>query len=117
MHALSLERRQPPDFLTRSGFGVHTWKHSLETYNNLVPPHDFMTLTPLPTNQPEETRINIKTHDIFYRRGQLRIKGYHTKSSFVCNFDIRHRGDFVHDDDDGSGKRIILVKFRVLSWS
>ena len=24
MHALSLERRQPPDFLTRSGFGVHS---------------------------------------------------------------------------------------------
>ena len=31
MHALSLERRQPPDFLTRSGFGVHSWKHSWKT--------------------------------------------------------------------------------------
>ena len=26
MHALSLERRQPPDFLTRSGFGVQNGK-------------------------------------------------------------------------------------------
>ena len=31
MHALSLERRQPPDFLARSGFGVHSWKHSWKT--------------------------------------------------------------------------------------